>query len=46
MPTHFTATALVTSGVSKSRVLAWQAVAIALWTAAVTAVATGALTTP
>lgn len=43
LPTQFTAAALVTVGVSKGRVLAWQAAAIVLWTSAVTAIATGAL---
>lgn len=45
LPTMFTATALVASGVSKSRVLAWQALAIVLWTGAFTAIAAGVLTT-
>ncbi len=41
IPTHFTAAALAASGVPRARVLTWQAVAIALWTAAVTLVVTG-----
>lgn len=33
LPTHFTASMLVASGVGKARVLVWQAVAIVGWTA-------------
>lgn len=36
IPTHFTAAMLVGSGVSRSWVLLWQAIAIVLWTTAVT----------
>lgn len=32
IPTHFTAAALTASGVSRGRVLVWQAIAITLWT--------------
>lgn len=32
LPTHFTATMLAASGVDRSRILIWQAVAIVLWT--------------
>ena len=41
LPTQFTAAALVGTGVPVRRVLAWQAVAIVLWTTLVTLVATG-----
>lgn len=43
LPTQFTAAMLVTSGVRKEWVLLWQAVAIVLWTAVTTLIATGAL---
>ncbi|PCE16436.1 small multidrug efflux protein [Microbacterium sp. SZ1] len=43
LPTHFTATMLAASGVSKGRVLIWQAVAIFLWTTAVTIIVGGAV---
>ena len=36
LPTQFTATMLVAAGIAKGRVLAWQAVAIFLWTTALT----------
>lgn len=45
LPTHFTAAALVATGVNKGRVIFWQAVAIVLWAALVTAAALGFLTT-
>jgi membrane protein YqaA with SNARE-associated domain len=41
LPTHFTAAALAGSGVAKGRVLAWQAVAIALWTTLTVLIITG-----
>jgi hypothetical protein len=41
LPTHFTAAALAGSGVAKGRVLAWQAVAIALWTTLTVLIVTG-----
>lgn len=44
LPTHFTASMLVASGVGKARVLAWQAVAIVGWTT-VTAFLVGRLLT-
>ncbi len=43
VPTHFTAAALAASGVHRVRILAWQAVAIVLWTVAVSLVVTGVL---
>lgn len=43
LPTQITSAMLVASGVSKSWVLLWQAVAIVLWTGFTTAVATGVL---
>ncbi|WP_159502172.1 small multidrug efflux protein [Microbacterium sp. 18062] len=43
LPTHFTAAALAGSGVPKGRVLAWQAVAIALWTTLLTLIVTGVI---
>jgi len=41
LPTMFTATMLVTLGIDKWRVIAWQAVAIVGWTTLLTFVATG-----
>lgn len=38
LPTQFTATMLTAAGISKARVLAWQAVAIVLWTTALTVI--------
>ncbi|WP_159617905.1 small multidrug efflux protein [Arthrobacter zhaoguopingii] len=43
LPTQLTAAFFIASGVSKQRVLVWQAIAIILWTAAVAAAATGVL---
>ncbi|WGW13262.1 small multidrug efflux protein [Saxibacter everestensis] len=43
IPTQFTAATLVASGVSTGRVILWQAIAIVLWAAAVTAAITGAI---
>ena len=43
MPTQFTSAILVGTGVPKAVVLFWQAVAIAVWTAFTTLVATGAI---
>ncbi|RMI14441.1 small multidrug efflux protein [Cellulomonas triticagri] len=43
IPTHFTAAALTASGVSRARVLAWQAVAITLWTTGFALVITGVI---
>lgn len=43
LPTQLTAATFIASGVSRSRVLVWQGVAIVLWTTAVTLAATGAL---
>jgi len=43
LPTQLTSATLVASGVSVSRVLGWQAVAIVLWTAVATLSATGAV---
>jgi hypothetical protein len=44
IPTQITAATLVASGVRRGWVLLWQAVAIAVWTAGVTLIATGVLT--
>lgn len=44
IPTQITAATLVASGVRRGWVLLWQAIAIAVWTAAVTLIATGVLT--
>jgi hypothetical protein len=41
VPTHFTAALFVASGIGKGRVILWQAIAIVMWTGAVTAAATG-----
>ncbi len=43
LPTQLTAAFFVASGVSKQRVLLWQAIAIIVWTAAVAVAATGVL---
>ena len=43
LPTQFTSATLVASGVGVSRVLAWQAAAIVLWTTVATLSATGAI---
>lgn len=43
IPTQFTSAFLVSTGVSKSWVLLWQAVAIFLWTTVTTLIATGVL---
>lgn len=44
IPTQFTSAMLVAAGTPRSRVLLWQAVAIALWTTVFTALAWGVLT--
>lgn len=41
LPTQFTAAALTSTGVPPLRVLGWQALAIALWTTVITAIALG-----
>lgn len=41
LPTQFTAAALTATGVPPARVIAWQAVAIVLWTTLLTLVVTG-----
>ena len=43
LPTHFTAAALVGTGVPKGRVLLWQGVAIVLWTTLLTLIITGVI---
>ncbi len=43
LPTQFTATMLAATGVSKARVLIWQAVAIIGWTTVLTVIVSGAL---
>jgi hypothetical protein len=43
LPTHFTATMLAASGVGKSRILIWQAVAIIAWTTLTAVVISGVL---
>jgi len=43
IPTHFTAAALAASGISRARILTWQAVAITLWTIAISLVITGVI---
>lgn len=43
LPTHFTAAALVGTGVPKARVLLWQGVAIVLWTTLLTLIITGVI---
>ena len=44
VPTQFTAATLTGLGVSPARVIAWQAVAITMWTVAVTLIITGVIT--
>jgi hypothetical protein len=44
LPTQFTAAMLAGAGVSRGRILLWQAVAIAVWTTAITLIATGVIT--
>jgi len=41
LPTQFTATMLAAAGVSKTRVLFWQAIAIIGWTTAIAVIASG-----
>ncbi|MFI6428123.1 small multidrug efflux protein [Promicromonospora sp. NPDC050880] len=43
LPTHFTATMLAASGVGRTRILVWQAVAIIGWTTVTTLVVSGVL---
>lgn len=43
LPTQLTAATFIAYGVGRSRVLVWQAIAIAVWTTGVTLAATGAL---
>jgi uncharacterized membrane protein len=43
LPTHFTATMLAASGVGKTRILVWQAVAIIAWTSLTALVISGVL---
>ncbi len=43
LPTHFTATMLAAVGVTKGRILIWQAVAIVAWTTAITLLLTGVI---
>lgn len=43
LPTHFTATMLVASGVGKTRVLIWQALAITAWTTLTALIASGVM---
>lgn len=43
IPTHFTAAALAGAGVSRTRILTWQAVAITLWTIGISLVITGVI---
>lgn len=43
LPTHFTATMLAASGISKARVLFWQALAIIGWTTVLTIIVSSAL---
>ena len=43
IPTHFTAAALAASGISRARILTWQAIAITLWTIAISLVVTGVI---
>lgn len=40
IPTHFTAATLVAAGISRGRILFWQAVAIVIWTTVTTVSAT------
>lgn len=43
LPTQFTSAMLVASGVPKGWIMLWQTIAIALWAAVTTAIATGVL---
>lgn len=43
LPTHFTATMLAASGVGKTRILIWQAVAIIAWTTLTALIISGVL---
>lgn len=43
LPTQFTATMLAAAGVGKVRILVWQAIAIVLWTTALTVLISGVL---
>lgn len=43
IPTQFTSALLVSTGVSKARILLWQGIAILLWTTLTTLIATGVL---
>jgi hypothetical protein len=43
LPTHFTATMLAAAGISKARVLFWQALAIIGWTTVVTVIISSAI---
>lgn len=43
LPTQLTSATLVAAGVPKGRVILWQAIAIVLWTTAVTVLASGAV---
>ena len=43
LPTHFTATMLAASGVGKTRILIWQAIAIIGWTTITAVVASGVM---
>jgi hypothetical protein len=43
LPTHFTATMLAASGVGKTRILIWQALAIIAWTTLTALIISGVL---
>jgi hypothetical protein len=43
LPTHFTATMLAASGVGKTRILIWQAIAIIAWTTLTALVVSGVI---
>ncbi|MEU4385095.1 small multidrug efflux protein [Promicromonospora sp. NPDC023805] len=43
LPTHFTATMLAASGVGKTRILIWQAIAIVAWTTLTALIISGVL---
>lgn len=43
LPTHFTATMLAASGVGKTRILFWQAIAIIAWTTLTAVIASGVM---
>ena len=43
LPTHFTATMLAASGVGKTRILIWQALAIIAWTTLTALIASGVM---